>query len=830
MLPGEHFDGGDGFFYVRLADLDRDGAIDAVAAGHDGLRVLSGDGKGHFAATSGVGPPGLDRVELADVNTDGHVDAVALSSVSAFVRTYIGLGDGTLHAQPPLGLPSAARSLAIGRFDADVHVDLALGETSPPSIRLALGDGTGLWTLGSATPLVAAADQIFVEDLDQDGDQDCIVRMSFPPRIQVLLGDGGGGLSAGSTTTFNAISGSAAQIDVDLDGRDDVVLSISAFGAPRLEILRAAGNGQLQPLPPLPTTALFHAMEAGDLDQDGAPDLACISNQRLQLYRGLGGGSLSLSCDLADSSPQHVALGDVDGDGFADVVQARGSAEQNVGVFLGDRQGGLISGRPIGFALSGWELEFEDFDLDGDEDLAIASGHNFAGLVSFYAGDGRGNFGVPVLHDLPPGGVFSLGVGRVDVDPYPDAVVGSSRPGPTQLLRGGPNGLEAPVVLALPAMQTVALGDANGDELADLFRASGSMSELRLSDGTGGFGSAVGLPSPHSVERFEFGDIDRDGDLDVAIATRTQRRVSLLAGDGQGQFTLLWTVTVPDLLSEVAFIDEDGDLDDDVVVILDTGEALACELDAQAALLSTATFVVGVSAHGATVFDLDADGYRDLVCGGPGMVYVMRGSSTGLSQVRAFGSGTTFSPRIAELHLREIARPWVGVLQTTGQGSMWLLPNLSPPSSIGETYCTSKINSLGCAPRISAQGTSSASAASGFVVRGVRVSNHKSGVLLYGASGRRALPFQGGVHCVGPPTKRTPVLASNGTAPPASDCSGVWSIDLNAFATGALGGSPGVWLSTPGTVIDCQFWGRDPGFAPPNDTSLTNALEYSVGP
>ena len=146
------------------------------------------------------------------------------------------------------------------------------------------------------------------------------------------------------------------------------------------------------------------------------------------------------------------------------------------------------------------------------------------------------------------------------------------------------------------------------------------------------------------------------------------------------------------------------------------------------------------------------------------------------------------------------------------------------------TYCTAKLNSLGCTPQIGFIGSPSATAGSGFVVSSTNVRNNKSGLLFYGVSGRASTPYQGGTLCVQPQIKRTGAVNSGGTPAPANDCSGVYAIDMNAFAVSAGPPVPLPALAVPGTLVDCQFWGRDPGFPPPNNTTLSDALEYTVQP
>ena len=135
------------------------------------------------------------------------------------------------------------------------------------------------------------------------------------------------------------------------------------------------------------------------------------------------------------------------------------------------------------------------------------------------------------------------------------------------------------------------------------------------------------------------------------------------------------------------------------------------------------------------------------------------------------------------------------------------------------TYCTSKVNSQGCAPPISATGTPSASAGSGFVIAATQVLPNAKGLFFYSSAGPAAIPFQGGFLCLLSPVKRTPGQTATGSG----TCGGAFALDFNAYIASGI---------DPALVVGATFWGqywsRDP--QSPSTTSLTDALTATIGP
>ena len=100
------------------------------------------------------------------------------------------------------------------------------------------------------------------------------------------------------------------------------------------------------------------------------------------------------------------------------------------------------------------------------------------------------------------------------------------------------------------------------------------------------------------------------------------------------------------------------------------------------------------------------------------------------------------------------------------------------------------------------------------------------GILLYSPLGRAnpPTPFQGGLLCFNKPFKRSGTVYETTGTP--SLCDGMFSIDMNALASGAGPTAPSPALKVVGSRISCQFWGRDM----PTTSMISDALEYVVGP
>ncbi|MBM3989187.1 MAG: hypothetical protein FJ294_14670 [Planctomycetes bacterium] len=168
--------------------------------------------------------------------------------------------------------------------------------------------------------------------------------------------------------------------------------------------------------------------------------------------------------------------------------------------------------------------------------------------------------------------------------------------------------------------------------------------------------------------------------------------------------------------------------------------------------------------------------------------------------------------------------PWTGTATFTPRlfnGSLRYDCIGAPPTA----YCTAGTTTNGCTATISASGTPSASASSGFTLSIANVEGQKQGLIFYGISGRQAVQWGVGSSflCVKSPTQRLSTQSSGGSV---SACNGSLSADWLAFLA-ANPTSLGVPFAA-GTACQVQGWFRDP--PAPKSTSLSDALEFTLVP
>ena len=465
----------------------RAAAITIPTGGHDAPRDEDEEDDTTDEATAPAPVPTLPLPPPAKPPKRRRLLAPALGALALLAVAAVGL-TATLRGNEPKtpDAPAAKPEAALPYdFDGDGRLELVASvlRASPrgshvPSgvVMLRRGDGWNIITEKDAgmPGRPGGADEfgsgLTSGDFDRDGAADLAIGAPGRNRVSVLFGTGHG-LAGGRQTQLrgsNDYGYGLVAHDMDTDGYDDLLVAAPGAGAQRgdVHLLRGGPGGlsarrvRILERPASAAVGFGTRLRLGDVDGDhhvdlveGGPPRAPIPGHAT-FCRGSSSGPRRCRAFGGTDGTSGLAVGDVNHDGYADVVQGDSEADQPlaagvVRLWLGSRRGPrpapilidqdtrAIPGKNEPGDRFGTIVETGDLDLDGYADMIVAAtGENDkAGRITVIRGaaDGYASVGntwfdqsfpqVPGARRAGVGFGSTLAVLSLTADRRPDLVV-----------------------------------------------------------------------------------------------------------------------------------------------------------------------------------------------------------------------------------------------------------------------------------------------------------------------------------------------------------------------------------------------------------------------
>ncbi len=364
--------------------------------------------------------------------------------------------------------------------------------------------------------------------------------------------------------------------------------------------------------------------------------------------RGGNGFATATSYSSGGTTPSLIALADVTGDSIADMVVAHsGGTPSSVGVLKGNGSGGFAAVQNFTVGTDANSIGVGDFNSDGKLDIAVTNGSssNFSILLNTSPNVSTLSFATAVNYaaGLNP---QTIAVADFNGDGIADlALTNFIAPVTVNLYFGVGNGTfpaSPSLTLTGPDSYATALeaGDLNGDGNADLAVATGGNLVVFLNTGSGAFTSALTFASAAITNpvSLAIADYNSDGKADVALTNYQPSPngtvVVLLNNSGEVfSFGAGTTYTIGANPWGLAAGDFTGDGNLDLAAVNLADDNVNLLLGSAAGTFTVAgTVAVGSFPKGIAVGDVNADGVLD---------FVTANSGSGVSVLLGVGTTTT---------------------------------------------------------------------------------------------------------------------------------------------------------------------------------------------
>ena len=305
-----------------------------------------------------------------------------------------------------------------------------------------------------------------------------------------------------------------------------------------------------------------------------------------------------------------------------------------------------------------------DLNGDGFLDIVLAKGRHWPLHNRVLLNDGKGKFTASNLGDTPDR-TYSAAVADIDGDGKLDMIVSNDRPDRKLVYKGdGKGGFKVTGTFGDPAWSTryVTLADLNNDGFPDVIvanrnggaKAMPQPSFICMNNGKGEFPACTPLPT-ESATIIVAADFDGDGAVDLFVPHRDGGRGMIFWNDGKGTFSK-FTPFGPAVSNTRAAAagDVNGDGRPDIVVGGEEGGVTLYLNNGKRRFSEPIPLSNSKQGtYSVVIADMNRDGKKDIVVGNveaPGSVFYNTGSLKSFHEVRwNDGKGSVYGLAIGDL-------------------------------------------------------------------------------------------------------------------------------------------------------------------------------------